>query len=112
MACIAAFALPHPPWSERVLVEAESFENLGGWVVDQQFMDQMGSPFLLAHGLGVPVRDAVTTVTLPGRACTASGSARGTGPQSRRSEDRNRGQNAVQALIAVFPPTLRAGSRC
>lgn len=50
---------------ERVLVEAESFENLGGWVVDQQFMDQMGSPFLLAHGLGTPVPDAVTTVTVP-----------------------------------------------
>ena len=50
-----------------VLVEAESFENLGGWVVDQQFMDQMGSPFLLAHGMGVPVADAVTTVTLPRR---------------------------------------------
>jgi len=50
---------------ERVLVEAESFEDLGGWVVDQQFMDQMGSPFLLAHGMGVPVADAVTNVTFP-----------------------------------------------
>jgi hypothetical protein len=37
------------------LVEAESFENCGGWVVDQQFMDLMGSPYLLAHGLGEPV---------------------------------------------------------
>ena len=35
-----------------VLVEAEQFADLGGWVVDQQFMDQMGSPYLLAHGLG------------------------------------------------------------
>jgi hypothetical protein len=66
LACIAAFARPgiSVP-EERVLVEAESFENLGGWVVDQQFMDQMGSPFLLAHGLGVPVADAVTKVMLP-----------------------------------------------
>ncbi len=48
-----------------ILIEAESFENPGGWVADQQFMDQMGSPFLLAHGLGVPVQDAVTAVTLP-----------------------------------------------
>jgi hypothetical protein len=47
------------------LVEAESFENPGGWAMDQQFMDQMGSPVLLAHGLGVPVQDAVTAVTLP-----------------------------------------------
>lgn len=45
-----------------VLLEAEQFENLGGWVSDQQFMDQMGSPYLLAHGLGIPVADATTTV--------------------------------------------------
>ncbi len=48
-----------------VLVEAEGFDDAGGWVVDQQFMGQMGSPFLLAHGLGEPVADAVTTVTIP-----------------------------------------------
>jgi len=33
--------------------------------VDQQFTDQMGSPMLLAHGLGVPVADATTTVEFP-----------------------------------------------
>ena len=48
-----------------VLVEAESFSQLGGWVIDQQSMDQMGSPYLLAHGLGVPVTDATTTVEFP-----------------------------------------------
>ena len=45
-----------------VLVETESFEYPGGWVVDQQFIDQMGSAFLLAHGMGTPVSDAHTTV--------------------------------------------------
>ncbi len=51
-----------------VLVEAESFESWGGWVNDQQFMDLMGSPFLLAHGMGTPVADAKTSVefTEPG----------------------------------------------
>ena len=49
-----------------VLVEAEQFQSFGGWVLDQQFMDQMGSPYLLAHGLGEPVADAVTQVKLPG----------------------------------------------
>jgi hypothetical protein len=49
----------------RVLVEAESFEHPGGWVVDQQFIDQMGSAFLLAHGMGIPVGDARTTVQVP-----------------------------------------------
>ena len=50
-----------------ILVEAESFTDLGGWSNDQQFMDQMGSPFLLAHGLGEPVEDAKTTVELPSK---------------------------------------------
>ena len=41
--------------NQLVLVEPESFDETGGWVVDQQFMDLMGSPYLLAHGLGEPV---------------------------------------------------------
>ena len=48
-----------------VLVEAEGFADTGGWVIDPQFMDLMGSPYLLAHGLGVPVNDARTEVTIP-----------------------------------------------
>lgn len=43
-----------------IFIEAENFDHLGGWVVDQQFMNQMGSPFLMAHGLGNPVADAST----------------------------------------------------
>ena len=50
---------------ENVLVEAESFTHLGGWVIDPQFMDVMGSPYLLAHGLGRPVADATTAVEFP-----------------------------------------------
>jgi hypothetical protein len=48
-----------------MLVEAESFKDPGGWVLDTQFVHIMGSPYLLAHGLGQPVRDATTTVTFP-----------------------------------------------
>jgi len=48
-----------------ILIETEAFKQTGGWVIDQQFMDEMGSPFLLAHGLGHPVADASTTVTFP-----------------------------------------------
>lgn len=48
-----------------LFVEAESFRQKGGWVVDQQFMDMMGSPYLMAHGMGVPVEDALTEVTFP-----------------------------------------------
>ena len=54
-----------PAGAQTVLVEAEGFTDIGGWVVDQQAIDQMGSPFLLAHGLGKPVKDAITTVKLP-----------------------------------------------
>ena len=54
-----------PALAGTVLVEAEGFKELGGWVVDQQYMDQMGSPVVLAHGLGEPVADAVTTVRFP-----------------------------------------------
>lgn len=52
---------------ETVLVEAEAFQERGGWVLDHQFMDQMGSPYLLAHGLGKPVAKAKTVVKLPGK---------------------------------------------
>ena len=48
-----------------VLVEAESFASKGGWVVDQQFMDQMGSSYLMAHGMGVPVEDAISEISFP-----------------------------------------------
>lgn len=48
-----------------VWVEAERFTNKGGWAIDQQFMDLMGSPYLIAHGLGTPVADASTVVSLP-----------------------------------------------
>ena len=41
-------------------LEAEAFADRGGWATDTQFMDQMGSPYLLAHGMGVKVADAET----------------------------------------------------
>jgi hypothetical protein len=47
-----------------VLIEAEDFENYGGWVMDSQFETQMGSPYLLAHGLGRPVADATTVIAI------------------------------------------------
>jgi len=52
-------------WAQNVLLEAEQFDDTGGWDVDQQFMEQIGSSYLLAHGLGVPVKDAVTAAKFP-----------------------------------------------
>ena len=60
MAGLAAGAL-----AQTVLVESESFAEQGGWVLDTQSIEQMGSPYLLAHGLGVPVADASTAVVFP-----------------------------------------------
>ena len=51
--------------ADRLLVEAESFQSHGGWSLDTQFIDLMGSPYLLAHGLGAPVKDATTTASFP-----------------------------------------------
>ncbi|GJM30171.1 MAG: pyridine nucleotide-disulfide oxidoreductase [Cyclobacteriaceae bacterium] len=48
-----------------VFVEAESFSDPGGWVIDQQSMDVMGSPYLMAHGMGLPVADASTEIKFP-----------------------------------------------
>ena len=50
---------------QHILIEAEQFASCGGWSLDQQFIPQMGSSYLLAHGSGVPVEDAVTTVKVP-----------------------------------------------
>ena len=59
MTCFAAAAQ-----AETILVEAEQFSDVGGWKVDTQFSDQMGSSFLLAHGLGTAVSNASTDVNL------------------------------------------------
>ena len=54
--------------AHSLLVEAERFQNKGGWVVDAQFIKQMGSPYLLAHGMGTPVKMAETPVNVPAAA--------------------------------------------
>ncbi len=44
----------------EIFIEAESFRELGGWVVDQQSMQTLHSSYIMAHGMGIPVTDAVT----------------------------------------------------
>lgn len=51
--------------SAEVFVEAESFDEHGGWKLDTQFIQSMGSPYLLAHGLGRKVEDATTQLEIP-----------------------------------------------
>jgi len=52
-----------PCLCQNILIEAESFSDKGGWLVDPQFVEQMGSPYLLAHGMGQPVKNAETSFT-------------------------------------------------
>ena len=51
--------------SNSILVSGSMFGEKGGWTVDSQYMDQIGSTYLLAHGLGKPVADAVTDFEVP-----------------------------------------------
>ena len=48
----------------RVEVFPQSFEA-GGWGLDAGLMDVIGSPHLIAHGMGRPVPDATARVVFP-----------------------------------------------
>jgi hypothetical protein len=65
MALAASFPSVLCAQGEQVLVEAEAFTEHGGWKLDTQFIGVMGSPYLLAHGLGNAVSDATTEVKFP-----------------------------------------------
>ena len=69
LATLAAFR--KPPREVTMVVDgflwidAEDFADYGGWRLDTQFVYLMGSPYLLAGGVGTPVRDAVTEIQVP-----------------------------------------------
>lgn len=49
----------------QLLLEAESFRDFGGWVVDTTSMEVISSAYLMAHGMGTPVADATTEFSVP-----------------------------------------------
>lgn len=54
-----SFGYIHGPFSRAVRL------NPGfGWNLDTQFIQQMGSPYLIARGLGRPVDDATKQITV------------------------------------------------
>ena len=81
------------------LVEAESFAAKGGWVVDPQFVDVMGSPYLLAHGMGEPVADAESI------SVSVDSSARGFVPATglQTGMARSLGASALPSVELRFP---------
>jgi len=62
LSCLFALSQAH---AATFLVETEQFSDKGGWGIDTQFIESMGSPYLIAHGLGKPVADATTKSTVP-----------------------------------------------
>ena len=46
--------------SYNIFIEAESFKEKGGWVIDSASMETIHSAYLMAHGMGNPVEDAFT----------------------------------------------------
>ncbi len=62
---LAALLLPLSLPAQSIFLEAEGFGNIGGWTNDNQSVSQMGSPYLIAHGLGRPVADAETVFEAP-----------------------------------------------
>ncbi len=66
---LAVMIFPAAYSQEKIWVEAEHFDDHGGWVNDWQFIDQMGSSYLMAAGYGEKVKDAVTEIktTAPGK---------------------------------------------
>ena len=55
--------------SNSKFISASAFDCFGGWVLDTQFIVNMGASYLLAHGLGEKVADAVKKISIdkPGK---------------------------------------------
>ena len=52
--------------NNSVMALATRFNDKGDWTVEQQFVLQMGSSYLMAHGLGTPLaKDAKTEINIP-----------------------------------------------
>lgn len=52
--------------NNSVMALATKFNDKGDWTVEQQFVLQMGSSYLMAHGLGTPLaKDAKTEINIP-----------------------------------------------
>lgn len=52
--------------NNSVMALATRFNDKGDWTLEQQFVLQMGSSYLMAHGLGMPLaKDAKTEINIP-----------------------------------------------
>ena len=53
------------PTKTTLWIDAREFDDFGGWREDSQFVNLMGSAYLIAASTGVPVPDATTRVEIP-----------------------------------------------
>ena len=109
---------------DSVLLPGTYFRHKGGWTADPQFMEQMGSSYLLAHGLGTPVEDAVTKIEIPQSGQYRIFVRRPTGPTRRSmppapSASASTAATATRSSVRAIPngigrravrPTLRRAS--
>ncbi len=61
-AMLSAMLFCAPMAKANLLIETESFDNLGGWLSDHQAFEKIQSAYIQAHGCGTPVKDATTKV--------------------------------------------------
>ena len=45
--------------SYNIFIEAESFKEKGGWVIDSASMETIHSAYLMAHGMGEIVKRTI-----------------------------------------------------
>ena len=68
---ILSTAVVKPPRTVKAVqpgflwIDAGDFADYGGWKLDTQFVHLVGSAYLLAPGVGVPVKDATTRIDIP-----------------------------------------------
>ena len=70
--CVLVAAAAAPAFGQQLrerpdtlYFETETFADKGGWGIDTQSVELVGSPYLIAHGWGTPVADAKTTAEFP-----------------------------------------------
>ena len=89
-----------------ICLETEQFADRGGWVVDSQFIDQIGSSFLLAHGIMLPI----LALSLSAAGCGAGEGAQETA-QETQEEAPPAGENAAEEGAEVVDQSSESVSR-
>ena len=94
-----------------ILIQCESFRELGGWTVETQSIRQIGSSYLMAHGYGVPVADAWTEVEVAEAGHYAVWARTRNWNAEWLASEEARGATAPHSDTALPPPATAAAGR-